>query len=442
MQQNKMQQKMQQNETQQNETQYNFDKIIDRRGTDSLKHDYAKELGKPESATPLWVADMDFEIPPEATKAIMNSANHAIYGYTITKDDYTSVVQAWFRNNFGFESEPEWIVKTPGVIFALAMAVRAFTNEGDKIIIQKPVYHPFEQIVKVNNRVVINNPLIHKNSEYNNSHNSRHNSHNSHYNSRHNNRYSIDFEDFERKIADNNVKMFILCSPHNPVSRVWTKEELYEMGKICLKHKCLVVSDEIHCDLVYEGYKHHNFATVCGSFLENSIICTSPSKTFNLSGLQNSNIFIPNEKLRQKFATEISKAGYHQMSTMGLAACKAVYQHGHGWLSELLNYLQGNIKFMKAFLEENMPQVKLTEPEGTYLLWLDFNGLNLSRNLSGSLSRNLFHEELDDIFLNKAGVWFSSGTGFGEDGRGFFRVNIACPRSTLEDAMKRIVASL
>ena len=382
---------------------HNFHKITPRTNTNSLKYDYAKELNKPSSAIPLWVADMDFQTPPEVTEALTQCAQHGIFGYTITKEDYASTVQNWFANNFGFQSKPEWIVKTPGVVYALAMAVRAFTQKGDAVMIQKPVYYPFEKVIEDNHRKVVDNSLIYENG-----------------------RYHIDFDDFERKIINNNVRMFILCSPHNPVGRVWTADELYQMGQICLRHNCLIISDEIHCDLTFEGHTHRMFPTVHPSFLDNTVICTAPSKTFNLAGLQNSNIFIPNEGLRKQFITEITKSGYGQLNTMGLAACKAAYEHGHDWLVQLRSYLQDNLEFMKAFFAEHIPQVKVVEPEGTYLIWLDFNALGLS------------HEDLDDMLLNQAKVWLSSGTLFGPQGEGFQRINIGCPRQTLEAALKSI----
>jgi len=382
---------------------YNFDEIINRTNTNSEKHDGAKKMGKPESAIPLWVADMDFKTPKEVTEALIKAANHSIFGYTFTDRHYDHAVQNWFASHFGFETKSDWLVKVPGVINALAMAVRAFTQKGDSILIQRPVYHPFKNIIEINNRKVVDNPLLYKNGKYH-----------------------VDFEDFEQKIIENNIRMFILCSPHNPVSRVWTQEELYQMGKICLRHKCLVVSDEIHCDIVFKGHTHRVFATVHESFLENTMICTAPSKTFNLASLQNSNIFIPNLLLRKQLTTEKSKSGYGQPNVMGLVACQAAYEHGLDWLLQLREYLQGNFEFMKQFFAENIPQVKVIEPEGTYLIWVDFNALGLS------------HEQLDDLLLNQAKVWFSSGTIFGPQGAGFQRVNIACPRKTLETALKRV----
>ena len=382
--------------------QYNFDEVIDRSNTKSFKYDYSKEMGVPEKAIPLWVADMDFQIPREATEAIMKSAQHAIYGYTITNDEYKRAVMDWFAKRFDFESKAEWIVTTPGVVFALAVIVRAFTQERDSVMIQKPVYHPFERIVVANKRKLVENSLVYENGAYH-----------------------IDFDDFEQKIIENDVRMFILCSPHNPVGRVWTKDELRRMGEICLRHNCLVISDEIHCDIIYEGYKHNVFSTIDASFLDNTIICTAPSKTFNLAGLQNSNIFIANERLRGGFIKEYSKTGYEQLNTMGVVASQAVYEHGHIWLAELLQYLQGNLNFMKEFFKKHT-KVKIVEPEGTYLVWLDFKDFGLSQ------------DELDDLLLNKAQIWLSSGTSFGGQGEGFQRINIACPRKTLQCALERL----
>ena len=375
---------------------YNFDEVIDRRGTNSLKYDYAVELGKPEAAMPLWVADMDFQIPPEATEALMECVRHAIYGYTITKDDYDRAVINWFADHFGYEGKAQWIVKTPGVVFALAMAVRAYTSENDAVMIQMPVYYPFERVITTNNRKTINNPLVYNNAKY-----------------------SMDFEDFERKISENNVKIFILCSPHNPVGRVWTRDELSQVEKICKRHGCLIVSDEIHCDITYPKHIHHVFEAA-------DIICTAPSKTFNLAGLQCSNIFIPNEQLRQKFEAEVMKSGYPYLNTLSTLACKVVYEQGGEWLAELRKYLRGNFEFMKGFLTEKIPQIKIIEPEGTYLVWLDFSGFGLA------------NKEMDEILLKRSGVWLSDGAIYGAEGEGFWRMNIACPRSTLRQALEKI----
>ncbi|MCL1999007.1 MAG: pyridoxal phosphate-dependent aminotransferase [Turicibacter sp.] len=380
---------------------YNFDELVDRRNTNSVKYDYAREMGKPANAIPLWIADMDFKVPEEVEEALMKCAEHAVYGYTDTKDDYNHAVMGWFLSNFGFRSEPDWIIKTPSILYAMAMAIRAFTDEGDSVLLQKPIYHSFEPIITRNDRKLINNPLIYENGKY-----------------------YIDFDDFERKIRDENVKIFILCSPHNPVARVWTADELYKMGQICLKYGCIVISDEIHCDIVYNGLKHHMFTNVCRDFAQNAIICTAPSKTFNLAGLQCSNIFIPNEALRVKFTHEMDKLGHNRLNIMGLAACKSAYLHGGSWLAHLKKHLQSNIRLIQKFLADTT-KVKMIEPEATYLMWLDFTAFNLP------------HQELDEMLLN-AGLWLSSGISFGEEGAGFFRMNIACPTDTLKAALNNL----
>jgi cystathionine beta-lyase len=292
-------------------------------------------------------------------------------------------------------------------VFALALAVKAFTNEGDSVLIQQPVYYPFSQVVKANKRILVNNPLVYENG-----------------------RYCMNFEDFERKIRDNNVKLFLLCSPHNPVSRVWTSGELSVIGEICLRRNCIIVSDEIHCDFVYEGNKHIPIATISEKVLQNTVTCTAPSKTFNLAGLQISNIFIANEKLRREFKNEISKTGYSQLNTPGLAACKSAYLGGDVWLAKLIEYLKENLSFLREFLRENIPQIRLVEPDGTYLIWLDCKKLNLTQT------------ELERFFLKQAKLWLDSGTMFGIEGAGFMRMNIACPREILERALYQLASAV
>lgn len=386
---------------------YNFDEIIDRKYTNSIKYDFAVERGKPHDVIPLWVADMDFKVPPEVIDALVKASQYGIFGYTEVKKDYFEALYNWFKERFNFTIEPGWLVKTPGVVFAIAASIRALTNEGDAVMIQRPVYYPFSETIIANNRKLVNNPLVYENGAY-----------------------RIDFDDFEVKIAENNVKMFILCSPHNPVGRVWTKEELIKMGDICRKHGVIVVSDEIHADFTYAGYKHHVFAGLKKEYLENSIVMTAPSKTFNLAGLQVSNIFIANEEIRRKFREEIKRTGYSQLNTMGLAACKAAYTYGAKWLDELLVYLKGNLDFIRSFLNEKMPGIKLVEPQGTYLVWLDFNGHGMD------------NDELENLIVNKAKLWLSNGEGFGPEGRGFMRVNIACPRAVLEKAFNQLYKAL
>ena len=386
---------------------YNFDDLIDRKNTNSLKYDFAIERGKPADIMPLWVADMDFKAPKEVLEAIQKATEHGIFGYTEVKSDYFEVIQRWFYQNFGWETKEEWLIKTPGVVYAIALAIKALTDIGDGIMIQQPVYYPFSEVVRANNRNLVINSLNYMNEKY-----------------------EIDFENFETQIKEKNVKLFILCNPHNPVGRVWSKDELTLLGDICLRNKVIVISDEIHCDFTYPGFQHTVFSTLCDDFAENSIICTAPSKTFNLAGLQVSNIFIQNELIRKKIKLEMIKSGYSQLNTLGLVACKAAYEYGEPWLNELRAYLIGNLSFVREFLTEHLPQIKLVEPEGTYLIWLDCSGLNLTR------------KEMAQLIVHDAKLWLDHGAMFGDEGEGFERINIACPRSVLQEAMKKLAYAI
>jgi cystathionine beta-lyase len=386
---------------------YNFDKIINRRNTNSIKHDFALEKGKPENIIPLWVADMDFQTPPEVTEALIKTAQHGIFGYTETKQDYFEALYQWFDEGFNWAIQPSWLVKNPGVVYAINLAIRALTAKGDAVLIQQPVYHPFSHSIIANQRTLINNPL-----KYNDG------------------KYSIDFADFEEKIVANNVKLFLFSSPHNPVGRVWSKEELTRLGDICVRHQVLVIADEIHADFVYPGFKHTVFASLKPEFADITITCTAPSKTFNLAGLQVSNIFISNKTLKNKYVQEMIRSGCSSCNTMGLVACQAAYTYGRPWLEELIQYLSGNLSFLRTFLTENLPQIKLIEPEGTYLVWLDFNELGLRE------------EELDYLLVHKAGLWLNPGTIFGPEGQGFQRINIACPQAILEQALTQLAKAV
>ncbi|AKL98079.1 MalY/PatB family protein [Endomicrobium proavitum] len=386
---------------------YNFDKIIDRKNTNSLKYDFATECGLPADVLPLWVADMDFQTPPEVADTLVKVSQHAIFGYSETKKDYFNAVRNWFFKRFNFDIKPQWLVKTPGVVFAVSTAIRALTKENDSVLIQTPVYYPFYCSIEINERKIVKNPLVYSDGKY-----------------------TIDFQDFENKIIENKVKLFILCSPHNPVGRVWTKDELTKIGDICLKHNVIIVSDEIHCDFVYKGHKHIIFGSINEKFLNNSIICTAPSKTFNLAGLQASNIFIADKIIREKFKLEIEKTGYEQLNTMGLAACRAAYENGAQWVDELNEYLSKNLDYIRNFVKTNFPKVKLVEPQGTYLVWLDFNNLVSAE------------EELYDIIINKAKLWVSKGTVFGTEGKRFIRINIACPLEIIKLAFEKLKVAI
>ena len=386
---------------------YDFDKVTNRKGTNSLKYDFAVERGKPADILPLWVADMDFPVAEEITEGLKAAVEHGIYGYTDVKEPYFEALSRWMKREHDWEVQQDWLVKTPGVVFAIAAAIRSFTKEGDSVLIQSPVYYPFRMAIEDNNRVCVDNTLVERNGHY-----------------------EMDLADFEQKIVDYKVKLFILCSPHNPVGRVWRKEELEAVGDICLKHHVLVVSDEIHHDFVYPGYTHTVFAGLSEAIRDISIICTAPSKTFNLAGLQVSNILIANADLRKRFEKEIEKTGYSQLNTMGLIACECAYRGGERWLNELKTYLKGNLDFVREFLQNKIPRVHLVEPEGTYLVWLDFRELGLSQ------------QALEELIVQKAGLWLDAGTMFGATGAGFERVNIACPRSILQQALERLEGSL
>lgn len=394
-------------------TTYNFDKIINRKGTNCLKYDFAVERGKPAEVLPLWVADMDFQVSEEITKSLHAAVEHGIYGYTQPKDPYYNAIMNWMKKNHQWETKREWIVKTPGVVFALGAAVKAFTKPGDAVLIQNPVYYPFTNIIRDNDRRVIDNTLVYEKRVTEGK-----------------SQYSIDYEDFERKIVQENIKLFILCNPHNPVGRVWTREELQYLGEICLRHHVIVVSDEIHNDFVYPGFEHTVFANVDPRFAEFTVTCTAPSKTFNLAGLQISNIFIPNETLREAFQKEIDKTGYDEPNALGAVACEAAYRGGQEWLDQLRAYLLENLNFLRAYLQEKIPQIHLVEPEGTYLVWLDCSELGISG------------KELDQFIVEKAGLWLDGGAMFGPSGADFQRVNIACPRATMELALDKLKAAV
>lgn len=382
---------------------YDFDTVTDRKNTNAIKYDLAKKRGKPEDAVSLWVADMDFPTAPCIQKVVAEKAAHGIWGYSRPDNRYYDALKKWYKERHNFEVQNEWVVNTPGVCFALATAVKAFTKEGESVLIQKPVYYPFFNIINSLQRKVVNSSLILKN-----------------------NHYEIDFDDFERKIVQENVKMFILCSPHNPGGRVWTKQELQKISEICLAHNVLVVSDEIHSDITFGSNVHTVYGSLSEQALKNSIICTAPSKSFNLAGLQFSNIFIADEKLRKAFSEELDKTGYDEPSVFGIVAATAAYSEGADWFDSVKSYIWENILFAKKYIEENAPQIKVLVPEGTYLLWLDFSKTGLSDS------------EINDRVLNKAKVWLDRGSMFGKEGEKFQRINCATPRIILEDALKRI----
>ncbi len=385
---------------------YNFDKVIDRRGTSCIKHDGYKMFDKSEDMISLWVADMDFETAPEIVEALKERCTHGIFGYSMPDKEYFNAVYGWYKNRFNYEIKEDWLVTSPGIVFALNNIIRALTNEGDAIIIQRPVYYPFSNAINQNNRKLINSPLVYTD-----------------------NKYSIDMCDFEKQIVDNNVKMFILCSPHNPVCRVWSQEELTQMGDICVKHGVVVVADEIHSDFVHKG-KHVMFPAIKPAFENICVTCTSPSKTFNIAGLQISNLFISNKEMREKVETAFKTSGYGEPNIFGLTAVKAAYTKGEPWMEAMLTYIRSNIENMKEYLAAHLPKVVMVETEGTYLVWLDFSAYGFTE------------DELEALIQKKAKLWLDGGTMFGPEGLGFQRVNMACSWSVLEKALDNLKSVL
>ena len=386
---------------------YNFDRYIERRGTDSSKWDGFESRFpgyNASGALPMWVADMDFTAPDEVIDVLKKKAAFGIYGYPAPKGkSFDDAFIRWVKKRHDLDMMAESLVITQGVVPAITYAVQAFANEGDGVLIQPPVYYPFkDRCITYNKRKAVESPLIEKDGSY-----------------------TIDFEDFERKARDENTKLFILCSPHNPTGRVFTKEELTAMGDLCVKHGVKVVSDEIHNDFVFQG-EHTVFASVKKEYEEISVICTSPSKTFNLASMLISNIFIPNRELRQRFRHEVDAAGISQLSVLGLVAAKAAYGQGDKWYEQMMSYVGENIRYVKEYVKENLPGVTVIDGEGTYLLWLDFRGCGLGP------------EELDHRIIYEAKLWLDSGKIFGGTGAGFQRINVAAPRAILTECLERI----
>ena len=386
---------------------YNFDEVIDRRNTDCLKYDFAVQRGRPKDVLPFWVADMDFSIAQEIEDALVKRCQHGIFGYSEATDGYFAALQNWYLKHFNWHVQRPWLIKTPGVVFALAMAVKAFTEPGDGVLVQQPVYYPFTEVIRDNDREVVNAPLALVNGHY-----------------------EIDFADLEQKLANPKVKLMFLCSPHNPVGRVWTKEELLKVGDLCLKYDVITVSDEIHSDFVWDDNVHTPFATLGEEYQQNCIVCTAPSKTFNLAGLQVSNIFIPNQKLRRAFRKQIDAAGYSQLNTLGLVACQAAYTYGEEWLTQVKAYIRSNITFVDDYLKQNLPQIKMLPIEGTYLVWLDCSALGMTA------------DEREQWLWHEAKLWLDGGGIFGKEGEAFERINVACPRATLLQGLEQLKAAV
>ncbi len=381
---------------------YDFDSPPDRRGTNTFKWDNMQHLFGRNDLLPLWVADMDFPSPPEISEALRERARHGIFGYTYVPESAYEAVYDWFRDNHGWKIEPEWIGFGTGVMASISLALEEFTEPGDPVLIQTPVYHPFFSVVQHNRRTLLTNPLREEDG-----------------------RYSIDFDDFERQMRSG-ARLFILCSPHNPVGRVWTEGELSRIAELCGRHGCLIVSDEIHCDLVFPGSRHIPFADLPEGRGGGSIVCVAPTKSFNIPGLTVSTTVIPDDKLRRRFNRSLRRHHLSIMNLMSILALETAYRSGRDWLDEALGYIEANIDWLLDYIERRLKPLKAAKPEGTYLVWIDCRGLSVG------------HDEFARILRDEVLLGLNDGKSFGPNGEGYQRLNPACPRSTLEEAARRL----
>lgn len=380
-----------------------FDTVYDRTNTRSVKWDEIETIFQADDVLPMWVADMDFKVPQAVTDALMERVEHGIFGYTVIDEDVKKSITNWVKRRHDWDIQTEWLSFSPGVVKSLHIAIQVFTKPEDKVLVQTPVYNPFYTAIENHNRTIIRNPLI-----------------------REGNTYKIDFEDFEEKIKEG-VKAFILCSPHNPVGRVWTKEELEEMARICLKYDVLIISDDIHCDLLYPGQRHIPIASLSEAISKQTITCMSPTKTFNLAGLQASYMVTEDEEKREKIEAYLLKHGLKMLNTMGVSALEAAYNHGDEWLDELMQVLNDHKNYVKERFESEAKELKLIDAEGTYLLWVDCTDLGFT------------DDELVKFMIQDAKVGLNPGSNYGPEGEQFMRINIACPRATLEEGINRII---
>ena len=378
---------------------YDFDKTIDRRATNSYKWDSA-----PEGVLPMWVADMDFRTTPAIIDALQKRVAHGIFGYTRVPDAYYDAVTSWFSRRHGWDIDREWIIYTSGVVPAVSAVIKAMTVPGDKVIVQTPVYNCFFSSIRNNGCEIVSNPLR-----------------------RTADTYEMDFDALERCAADPRAKVMLLCNPHNPAGRVWTPDELTRLGNICLRNGVTVVADEIHCELVYQGVKYTPFASLSDAFLHRSVTCLSPSKAFNIAGLQIANIVAFDNDLRSRIDKAININEVCDVNPFGVAATIAAYNEGEEWLNQLVDYLHGNYEAMAEFCRRELPEFPITRLEGTYLVWMDCSSL-------GMPSDALEHALLDD-----ARLWLNAGTMYGAEGEGYMRWNIACPRSVMLDGLNRFL---
>lgn len=381
---------------------YNFDEIVSRRHTCSYKWDSAPSGEK--EVLPLWVADMDFRTAPVIVEALERRVRHGIFGYVRVPDAYYESVARWFVRRHGWKMETDWIIYTSGVVPAISAAIKALTVPGDGVVVQTPVYNCFFSSIRNNGCRVVPNPLIYENRTY-----------------------RIDFEDLDRKTADPGVRLLLLCNPHNPAGRVWTREELVRIGEICQKNGVRVIADEIHCELVFPGHEYVPFASTGENQLRNSVTCVSPSKAFNLAGLQIASIISCDRTVRERIDRAININEVCDVNPFGVEATIAAYEGGEDWLLQLLDYLKGNYDLLCDFFKTYLPQIPVTSLEGTYLVWTDCRAFHLPSDV------------LQTLLLEETGLWLNSGTLYGAEGEGFLRWNIACPRVVLHDALTRFL---
>lgn len=386
---------------------YSFDEVMERRGTHSLKWDFAPSLSNSQEFLPLWVADMDFKGAPVIVEAVKARAEHGIYGYTGISQEYRESVVKWMLSRHQWEIQPEWISVITGIVPALNLLMQAFAQPGDQVVIQPPVYYPFFNAIRNNGQTALYNTLIDRNGYY-----------------------EIDFEDLEIKLKDPKTTVMILCSPHNPVGRVWSEGELRQIAEHCLANDVLLISDEIHHDLVFAPHRHISTASLSAEIAANTITCTAPSKTFNLAGLQSSNIIISDEKKRRRFQQALDRNGVFAINPFADVATIAAYEEGSPWVDALLDYLSGNLDLVETYMQENLAPLTMRRPEGTYLTWIDCRQLGMT-----TLELQKFTEE-------KAGVVMNQGHVFGETGAGFQRLNVACPRALLAEGLDKIAMAL
>ncbi|MEG0906731.1 MAG: MalY/PatB family protein [Cellulosilyticaceae bacterium] len=382
---------------------YNFDSLMSRKHTDCIKWDGHMDFGMPEDTLPMWVADMDFELPSPIAKAIATRASHPIFGYTLLTPKYKDAICHWMSTRHNWEIASDWLVVVPNVVGAINIAIKAFTSPGEKVLIQEPVYNPFSRSILTNERQVAVNELVCIED-----------------------RFEIDFEDFEAKVSDPAVKLFILCNPHNPVGRVWTPLELQKMGELCLAHDVVILSDEIHQDIVFKAYKHTPIGTLSTAIADNLITCTSTGKTFNSASISLGNIIIPNEKLREQFVRAFSQIGIDTMSPFAQQVVEVGYTECEDWVDALVEYIEGNKRYVEEFVSEHLPMIRVTKSEATYLLWIDMRGLGLTP------------EALLEFMTHEAKIWINPGTLFGKCGEGYVRMNIATCRENVVRAMKNL----